>query len=202
MLVPNISCEGHKLLVCTDSWLNIFLRLFPLKTLLFRQPLNSAFSYWQHTVGCVLLTACTVGCILLTACTVGCVLLTTCTVGCILLTVCTVGCILLTACTVGCVLLTACTVGCILLTACTVGCVLLATCTVGCILLTACTVGCVLLTHVYISYWGFEFRRGNGCLSLMNVVFCQLEDCASGWSLVQRSPTDSVVCLSVIVKPR
>jgi hypothetical protein len=36
----------------------------------------------------------------------------------------------------------------------------------------------------------------------LSVVCCQVEVSASGWSLVQRSPTDCSVCLSVIVKPR
>jgi hypothetical protein len=37
---------------------------------------------------------------------------------------------------------------------------------------------------------GFESRRGHGCLSLVSVMFCQVEVSASGWSLVQRSPTE------------
>jgi hypothetical protein len=37
---------------------------------------------------------------------------------------------------------------------------------------------------------GFQFRRGNGCLSLANVVCCQVEVPASGRSLVPRSPTE------------
>jgi hypothetical protein len=37
---------------------------------------------------------------------------------------------------------------------------------------------------------GFEFRRGDGCLSLVIVVCCQVEVSASGWSLVQRSPAE------------
>ena len=36
---------------------------------------------------------------------------------------------------------------------------------------------------------GFEFHRGHGCLSLVSVV-CQVEDSASCWSLIQRSPTE------------
>jgi hypothetical protein len=40
---------------------------------------------------------------------------------------------------------------------------------------------------------GFEFCRGHGCLSLMSVVYCQVEVFASGWSLLQRSPTERVV---------
>ena len=37
---------------------------------------------------------------------------------------------------------------------------------------------------------GFEFRRGHGYLSVVSVVCCQVEVSASGWSLVQRSPTE------------
>ena len=37
---------------------------------------------------------------------------------------------------------------------------------------------------------GFESRRGHGCLSLVSVVCCQVEVYASGWSLIQRSPTE------------
>ena len=37
---------------------------------------------------------------------------------------------------------------------------------------------------------GFESRRGNVCLSLVSVVCCQIQDSASGWSLVQRRPYD------------
>jgi hypothetical protein len=33
-------------------------------------------------------------------------------------------------------------------------------------------------------------RRRHGCLSLVSVVWCQVEVSATGWSLVQRSPTD------------
>jgi len=37
---------------------------------------------------------------------------------------------------------------------------------------------------------GFESRRGHGCLSVVSVGCCQVEVSATGWSLVQRSPTD------------
>jgi hypothetical protein len=37
---------------------------------------------------------------------------------------------------------------------------------------------------------GFEFRRGHGCRSVVNVVWCQVEVPALGWSLVCRSPTE------------
>jgi hypothetical protein len=37
---------------------------------------------------------------------------------------------------------------------------------------------------------GFESHGGHECLCLVNVVCCQVEVSASGWSLVQRSPTD------------
>ena len=36
--------------------------------------------------------------------------------------------------------------------------------------------------------FGFESHRGNGCLSLVSVVCCQVEVPASRWSLVQRNP--------------
>jgi hypothetical protein len=43
-----------------------------------------------------------------------------------------------------------------------------------------------------LAYWdcGFESRRGHGCLFLVSVVCCQVEVSATGWSLVQRSPTE------------
>ena len=47
---------------------------------------------------------------------------------------------------------------------------------------------------------GFESRRGHGCLSVVSVVCCQVEVSATGWSLVQRSPTDCGVPLCVISK--
>jgi hypothetical protein len=37
---------------------------------------------------------------------------------------------------------------------------------------------------------GFESHQGHGCLSLVSVVCCQVEVSASGWSLVQSSPTE------------
>ena len=36
---------------------------------------------------------------------------------------------------------------------------------------------------------GFKSRRGHGCLSLVSAVYSQVEVSASGWSVVQRSPT-------------
>jgi len=43
---------------------------------------------------------------------------------------------------------------------------------------------------------GFESHQGHGCLSLMNVVCCQVEVSATGRSLFQRSPTEYVhVCV-------
>jgi hypothetical protein len=45
-------------------------------------------------------------------------------------------------------------------------------------------------------------HRGHGCLSLVSVVWCQVEVSATSWSLVQRSPTDCGVPECVIVKPR
>ena len=43
-----------------------------------------------------------------------------------------------------------------------------------------------------LDFWdcGFESRREHGCLSLMSVVFCQVEVSASGRSLVHRRPTE------------
>jgi hypothetical protein len=40
---------------------------------------------------------------------------------------------------------------------------------------------------------GFESRRGYGCLSVMSVVFSQVEVFATGKSLVLRSPTECAV---------
>ena len=39
---------------------------------------------------------------------------------------------------------------------------------------------------------------GAGCLSVVSIVCCQVEVSATSWSLVQRSPTDCGVSLSVI----
>jgi len=54
--------------------------------------------------------------------------------------------------------------------------------------------------HFNMSQWplacwdcGFESRRGNGCLSIVNVVCCRVGVCATGRSLVRRSPTESGV---------
>jgi len=59
-----------------------------------------------------------------------------------------------------------------------------------------------------LSCWncGFKSCRGHGSLSLVNVVFCQVEVSAPGRSLVQRSPTECVVSqydreASIIGKP-
>jgi hypothetical protein len=41
-------------------------------------------------------------------------------------------------------------------------------------------------------------HRGHGCMSLVSVVCCQVEASPTSLSLVQRSPTDSGVSLSVI----
>jgi hypothetical protein len=43
---------------------------------------------------------------------------------------------------------------------------------------------------------------GHGCLSLVSVVCCQIEVSVTGWSLVQRSPTECGVSECVIVKPQ
>jgi hypothetical protein len=50
--------------------------------------------------------------------------------------------------------------------------------------------------------YGFESRRGHGCLSLVHVVSYQIELSAKGRSIVQRSPTVCVcVCVCVYVSP-
>jgi hypothetical protein len=47
---------------------------------------------------------------------------------------------------------------------------------------------------------GFESRRGHECLSLMIVVWCQVQFSATVWSFVQRSPTECMcVCVSECV---
>jgi hypothetical protein len=46
---------------------------------------------------------------------------------------------------------------------------------------------------------GFESRKGHECLTLWNVVCCQIQVSASGWSFVQRSPTECGVCVSLSV---
>ena len=38
--------------------------------------------------------------------------------------------------------------------------------------------------------YGFEFRREHGSLSLASIVCCPVEVCATGRSLVQRSPNE------------
>jgi len=67
-----------------------------------------------------------------------------------------------------------------------------------------------LLGHYYYrSQWPRGLRRGfaatrllrlwvrmplgHGCLSVVSIVCCQVEVSASGWSLIQRSPTECVV---------
>ena len=37
---------------------------------------------------------------------------------------------------------------------------------------------------------GFESRSGHACVSVVGIVWCQVEVSVTGWSLVQRSPTD------------
>jgi hypothetical protein len=37
---------------------------------------------------------------------------------------------------------------------------------------------------------GSNHSGGHGCLSVVSVVSCQVEISATGWSLVQRSPTE------------
>ena len=48
--------------------------------------------------------------------------------------------------------------------------------------------------------WGFESRRWNGCLSLVTVVCYYVEVSATGWSLVQRCPTDYSESFCVIYR--
>jgi len=45
----------------------------------------------------------------------------------------------------------------------------------------------------------FESLQGHECLTLWNVVCCHVHGSASGWSLVQRSPTECGVCVSLSV---
>jgi len=45
---------------------------------------------------------------------------------------------------------------------------------------------------------GFESQKGQGCLSLVSVVCCQVEVSATSWSLVQRSLTKCGASLCVI----
>jgi hypothetical protein len=45
---------------------------------------------------------------------------------------------------------------------------------------------------------GFESHRWHGSLSVVSVVRCQVDVSATGWSLVQRSPTDCGASLCVI----
>ena len=46
---------------------------------------------------------------------------------------------------------------------------------------------------------GYESRRGNGSLSFVNVVCCQIEVSATGRSLVQSTSTECGVCVCVCV---
>ena len=47
------------------------------------------------------------------------------------------------------------------------------------------------------AYWdcGFKSHRGHGRLSVVSVVFSQVEVSVTSWSLVQRSPTDCDTCV-------
>jgi len=51
----------------------------------------------------------------------------------------------------------------------------------------------IIMTRTMAWNCGFESRFGYGCLSLVSVVCCQVEISASGWSLFQRSSTESGV---------
>ena len=48
---------------------------------------------------------------------------------------------------------------------------------------------------------GFEFHRGHGRLSVVNVVCCQVEVSVTSWPLVRGSPTDCGASLCVTSKP-
>jgi hypothetical protein len=48
----------------------------------------------------------------------------------------------------------------------------------------------------------FESHWGHGCLTVVYVVFCQVEVSATSWSLVQKSPTNCGASLCVIKTPR
>ena len=47
-----------------------------------------------------------------------------------------------------------------------------------------------LCSRSFVGIVGFESHRELGSLSLVSFVCCQVEVCASGLSLVQRSPTE------------
>jgi hypothetical protein len=42
---------------------------------------------------------------------------------------------------------------------------------------------------------GFQFREGHECLSVVNVVCCQVDVCVTGQSLIQRNP-DELLCVT------
>jgi len=46
--------------------------------------------------------------------------------------------------------------------------------------------------------WGFESHLEHGCLSVVSVLFCQVDVPATSWSLAQRSPTEWDGSLCVI----
>jgi hypothetical protein len=41
---------------------------------------------------------------------------------------------------------------------------------------------------------GYEYRRGHGCISVLSVVYCQVEFSELEWSLVQGTATECGVC--------
>jgi hypothetical protein len=56
---------------------------------------------------------------------------------------------------------------------------------------TLCRSRCPLGLRLHAGWnWGFESLLGHGSLSLVRVVYYQVEISASGWSLAQRSPTE------------
>jgi len=42
---------------------------------------------------------------------------------------------------------------------------------------------------------GFQFCKGHECVSVVNVVCCQVDVCVTGQSLIQRSP-DELLCVT------
>ena len=52
--------------------------------------------------------------------------------------------------------------------------------------------------HLPAEIVGLKSHWGHGCLSVVSVVCCQVEDSVTSWSLVQRSPTDYGESLCVI----
>jgi len=64
--------------------------------------------------------------------------------------------------------------------------------------MSVCCECCVLSGRVLCDGLITRPEESYGCLSLANVVCCQVDVSATGWSLVQRSPTDCDASLCVI----